>query len=256
MIRPDEKNSGETNRVYEEYRDRVCQTIRKKRPLPPLMRQAAQRFRNIGKIEDDKPVVTIVGEIYVRHNPYSNLFIIDELEKLGLKVELASMREWFFYTNKMHREVSLREKKLLDLVKNRVKNFFQQSIEKSLENPFDKVIEGFEEPNIEDLLTFGGKYLHHSLRGEAILSIGKILSSIERERDGAVNVMPFTCMPGSITKAVIGRIEKDFPNFPLLTLSYDGSRQANYLNKIRTFAVQVETYHERISESVLNPAKR
>lgn len=256
IIRPDEKNHGETNRLYQESLGRVCQAIRKGRPLSPLMRQAAQRFTNIERIEDDKPVITIVGEIYVRHNPYSNLFIIDELEKLKLKVELASMREWFFYTNKMHREASLREKKFLDLVKNRVKNFFQEFIEKSLENPFEELIEGFEEPNIEHILTLGEKYLHRSLRGEAILSIGKILSSIARGRDGAINVMPFTCMPGNITTAVIARIEKDFPNFPLLTLSYDGSRQANYLNKVRTFGAQVERYHRRKSESMLNSAKR
>jgi predicted CoA-substrate-specific enzyme activase len=245
IIRPDEKNPGEANRVYEEFRERVCQAVREKRPLLPLMREAAKRFRTIEKIPDDKPVVTVVGEIYVRHNPYSNLFIIDELERLGLKVELASMREWFFYTNKMHRETSLRGGEFLNLVKNRVRNFFQELIDESLEKPFEDLIERFEEPDIERILSLGEKYLHRSLRGEAILSIGKILSSIEKGRDGAVNVMPFTCMPGNITTAVIARIEKDSPNFPIVSLSYDGSRQANYLNKVRTFAAQVETYHQR-----------
>ncbi|RLE14108.1 CoA activase [Candidatus Aerophobetes bacterium] len=245
IIRPDEKNKGETNRVYEEYRDKIREAIREDKPLLPIMRKAAQRFKQIQRIDNDKPVVTVVGEIYVRHNPYSNLFIIDELEKLGLKVELASMREWFLYTNEMHKESSLKEGKFLEFLKNRIRNFYQEFIDRRLEEPFKELIEGFEEPEIEHILELGERYLHRSLRGEAILSVGKTLSSIERGRDGVVNVMPFTCMPGNLTAAITIQIERDFPEFPILSLSYDGSRQANYLNKIRTFVAQVEAYHQK-----------
>jgi len=245
IVRPDEKVKGETNRVYEEFRNKVCQAIREERPLLPVMRKAAERFKRIERIDNDKPVVTVVGEIYVRHNPYSNLFIIDELERLGLKIELASMREWFLYTNEMHKETSLKEGKFFEFIKNRLRNLYQEYIDRRLEEPFKDFLEGFEEPDIEHILELGEKYLHRSLRGEAILSVGKILSSIEKERDGAVNVMPFTCMPGNLTAAVVAQIEREFPDFPILSLSYDGSRQANYLNKIRTFVAQVETYHQR-----------
>lgn len=245
ILRPDEKKKGETNRVYAEFKDKVYQATREERSLLPVMRQAAQRFKQIEKEENDKPVVTVVGEIYVRHNPYSNLFIIDELEKLGLKVELASMREWFLYTNEMHKETSLKEGRFFEFLKNRFRNLYQEFIDKRLEEPFKEFIEGFEEPEIEHIIRLGEKYLHRSLRGEAILSVGKILSSIEKGRDGAVNVMPFTCMPGNLTTAITAQIEREFPDFPVLSLSYDGSRQANYLNKIRTFVAQVESYQGR-----------
>lgn len=245
IIRPEEKNPGETNRVYQTYLNKVCQRIKENKPLLSIMREAADRFRKIKREGTDQPVVTIVGEIYVRHNPYSNLFIIEELEKLGLKVELASMREWFLYTNQMHSESSLREGKYLEFLKNRIRNLYQEFIDKRLEEPFKDLIRGFEEPDIEHILELGERYLHRSLRGEAILSVGKILSSIERGRDGVINIMPFTCMPGNIVSAVTAQIEKDFPNFPILSLSYDGSRQANYLNKIRTFVAQAETYHRK-----------
>ncbi|MBE0478747.1 CoA activase, partial [Candidatus Aerophobetes bacterium] len=245
IIRPDEVEKDKTNRVYEKFRDEVCEAIRKEKPLYPIMEKAADEFKKIKRKDKDKPVVVVVGEIYVRHNPYSNLFIIDELERFGLKVELASMREWFFYTNEMHKETSVQEKKLLEFIKNRLRNIFQEYVENRLEEPFKDIIEGFEEPPIEHVIKLGERYLHRSLRGEAILSVGKILSSIEKERAGAVNVMPFTCMPGNLTAAITSRIEKEFPEFPILSLSYDGSRQANYLNKVRTFVAQVETYHRK-----------
>ncbi len=245
LIRVDELDKGETNRLYLKYRDEVCKLISQGKGLNNTMGEAAQAFRNVRTKVSDRPAVTVVGEIYVRHNPYSNLFIIDELERLGVKVELASMREWFMYTNQMHKELTWREKDLAKLTTSRIKQLFQERIEKRLEKPFQDMIKGFEEPHIEKILQLGEKYLDRSLRGEAILTVGKILHSIERGRDGVVNIMPFTCMPGNIAWALTTQIEEEYASFPILNLSYDGSQQANYLNKIRTFVFQVETYHKR-----------
>jgi len=245
LIRVDEIDKGETNRLYLEYRDEICKLISQGKGLKSLMQEAAQALTNVRRKESDKPAVTVVGEIYVRHNPYSNIFIIDELERLGIKVELASMREWFMYTNQMHKELTWKEKDLVRLTTNRIRNLLQEIIEKRLEKPFKDIIKGFEEPHIGEVLQLGEKYLDRSLRGEAILTVGKTLHSIERGRDGVVNIMPFTCMPGNIAWALSTQIEKEYANFPILNLSYDGSHQANYLNKIRTFVFQVETYHKR-----------
>lgn len=245
LIRVDEIEKGETNRIYLKYRNEVCKLISQGKGLKNLMQEAAQALRNVKRKDSDKPVVTVVGEIYVRHNPYSNIFIIDELERLGVKVELASMREWFMYTNQMHKKLTWKEKDLPKLITNRIRNLFQEMIEKRLEKPFKDIIKGFEEPHIEEVLQLGEKYLDRSLRGEAILTVGKTIHSIERGRDGVVNVMPFTCMPGNIAWALSTQIEREYANFPILNLSYDGSHQANYLNKIRTFVFQVETRHKR-----------
>ena len=244
LIRADEVNKGETDRLYLKYRNRICKLISQGKGLKNLMQEAANALGKVKTENRDKPVVTIVGEIYVRHNPYSNIFIINELERLGVKVELASMREWFMYTNQMHKELIWKEKNLIGFIINRIRNLFQEIIEKRLEEPFKDIIKGFEEPHIEEILQLGEKYLDRSLRGEAILTVGKTLHSIKRGRDGVVNVMPFTCMPGNITWALSTQIEKDYANFPILNLSYDGSHQANYLNKIRTFVSQVEAHHK------------
>ncbi len=244
LIRADEVNKGETDKLYLKYRNRICKLISQGRGLKNLMQEAANALGKVKTENRDKPVVTIVGEIYVRHNPYSNIFIINELERLGVKVELASMREWFMYTNQMHKELIWKEKNLIGFIINRIRNLFQEKIEKRLEEPFKDIIKGFEEPHIEEILQLGEKYLDRSLRGEAILTVGKTIHSVKRGRDGVVNVMPFTCMPGNITWALSTQIEKDYANFPILNLSYDGSHQANYLNKIRTFVSQVEAHHK------------
>jgi predicted nucleotide-binding protein (sugar kinase/HSP70/actin superfamily) len=244
LIRPDEVNKGETDRVYLKYRDKVRERIKQGKGVLPVIKEAASSFKRIRREDKDKPEVTVIGEIYVRHNPFANEFVINELEKYGLKVELASWTEWFFYTNAIWKDISLSEGKWLESMKNRARNLAQRMIEKRLASPFKGIADGHQEPEIEEVIKLGEKYLHHSLRGEAILTVGKTLHSIKRGRDGVVNVMPFTCMPGNITVGVTTQIEKDYPRFPILNLTYDGSRQANYLNKIRTFVARVESYHK------------
>jgi len=243
LIRTEEIEKGETNRLYLKYRDKVRETIKKGKGVAKVMEEAAVAFRKIKRKNKNLPTVTIVGEIYIRHNPFGNEFVIDELEKLGTKVELASMREWFMYTNETSKEVSLEENKWWEFIKNRTRNLFQEYLEKRLASPFKNLVKGFEEPDPEEILNLGDKYFDRSIRGEAILTIGKTLHSIKRGRDGVVNVMPFTCMPGNITMGIVEQIKKDYPDFPILNLSFDGSRQANYLNKLRTFIFQVENYH-------------
>ncbi len=245
LIRPDEVNKGQTNKVYLKYRDKVRQRIKEGKGVIDIMEEAARSFKKIEREKTDRSAVTVVGEIFVRHNPFANEFIMDELEKHGLRMELASMREWFMYTNEMHKEVSLKERKWWEFIKNRTRNLWQEMIEKKLASPFKEIIKGYEEPEIQEIIEMGEEYLHRSLRGEAILTIGKTLHSIHRKRDGVVNVMPFTCMPGNITVAVMTQIEKDHPGFPILNLTYDGSHQANYLNKVRTFVYRVQAYHRK-----------
>ncbi len=177
-----------------------------------------------------------------------SLRLFAQLESCGYHGLFAQVKTCGYhnlYTNEMHKETSLQERKLSDYFKNRARNLFQEIVEKKLEEPFKKLIQGFEEPSTEEILQLGEKYVHRSLRGESILSIGKIIHSIKRGRDGAVNVMPFTCMPGNLVSAIATKIEKEYPGFPLLSLSYDGSPQANYLNKIRTFVSQAENYHQK-----------
>jgi len=244
IIRVEEVKKGETNKVYLKYRDKVRETIKERKDISKIMKEAAQSFKKIKRENKNLPTVTVVGEIYVRHNPFANEFVIDELEKLGVKVELASMREWFMYTNEISKEVSLKERKWWEFIKNRIRNLFQIYLEERLISPFKDLIKGFEEPDIKEILSLGNKYLDKSLRGEAILTIGKTLHSIKRGRSGVVNVMPFTCMPGNITMGIMEQIKRDYPDFPILNLSFDGSRQANYLNKLRTFVFQVENYHK------------
>jgi hypothetical protein len=85
--RPYEKTPGSTDRVYWECIRKVCNAIRAKRFPDEELSYAREAF---GKIPihkpGTKPVIGVVGEIYVRSNRFSNENLVLTLESLGAEV--------------------------------------------------------------------------------------------------------------------------------------------------------------------------
>jgi hypothetical protein len=76
---------------------------------------------------------------------------------------------------------------------------------------------------------------------EACLSISGIMEYVDGGFNGVVNVYPFTCMPSTVTSAVI----KPFVNrlkVPYLDTAYDGTFQPGREAAIRTFMYQVQQH--------------
>jgi hypothetical protein len=78
------------------------------------------------------------------------------------------------------------------------------------------------QPRIGMTLQFALPYVHHSFEGEAALSVGKAVDYAKRGVAGIINVMPFSCMPGTIAGALLKRMREDHDNIPLLSISYEG----------------------------------
>ena len=79
---------------------------------------------------------------------------------------------------------------------------------------------------------------------EACLSIAGIMEYIREGYNGVVNVYPFTCMPSTITSAVIKPMVTR-ANVPYLDTPYDGSFQPGREAAIRTFMYQAEQHLRR-----------
>jgi len=66
-----------------------------------ILRQAAAELRGI-KTARELPTVSMVGEIYVRCDPFANDFLVDKLEQRGIRVKFAPFSEWLEYTDYIH----------------------------------------------------------------------------------------------------------------------------------------------------------
>lgn len=256
--RPYEILRGQTDRVFQECLARVCSAIEDGGDPFDALKDAARDFRSIPVDKSHlRPLVGLVGEIYIRHNEAGNNFVIRRLEELGLEVELAGFCEWIFYTNHTRFKSSFVEKDFGDFFITTAKDTVQRIDERRLGRPFSKVIRHTIEPPTRLLLDKASPYLDERLEGgEATLSVAKAVEFFEEGASGVVNVMPFTCMPGNISAVVMRRVHEDCGLFPILNVAYDGQEDAAYQTKLEAFAQQVRQYRDAKAASGIAASRR
>lgn len=243
--RPYEKEIGLTDRLYNEFIRKVCQSIERREDPLPVLREAAVAFRQIAPPKrQGKPVIGIVGEIYVRNHAFSNQNIVRRLEALGAEVRLPSFAEWILYTNYTRIRQCGRERYIGQYLKNLLKSKVQSMDMKRLSKPFRDMLPYIQEPPIEEVLNLGNRYLHDSFEGEAILSVGKSLEFYHQGASGIISVMPLTCMPGTIVAAQLKRIREDCNNLPAISIAYDGTEQPNLETRLEAFVHQARQFME------------
>ena len=189
----------------------------------------------------------MVGEIYVRSNRFSNENLVKKLEALGAEVRLPTISEWIFYTNFTSKRKNWKRKDYGDYLRTITNDFFQHKDEKRMEEIFNGDLRGGYEPKIEELLEKAEPYIHDSFEGEAVLSVGKTLDYISKGAHGIVNVMPFTCMPGTVVNAVLKRLREDNSNIPYLNMVYEGIEDTNSITRMEAFVHQAREFMERRS---------
>jgi predicted nucleotide-binding protein (sugar kinase/HSP70/actin superfamily) len=70
------------------------------------------------------------------------------------------------------------------------------------------------------------------------MTVGKAVDFIAKGLHGIVSVMPFTCMPGTISHAILKRVRTDYGDFPFLNMVYDGNEQATDQTRLEAFMHQ------------------
>lgn len=250
-IRPYETTGGETDRVYVESRDGVCELIAAgaaESDVVDCMKEAARRFADIGVDRSrPRPKIGVVGEIYVRCHSFCNQDLIRTLEALGAAVSLASVGEWLYYTNFTRMRTARRERSWRIWAGNFVKNRVQRKIERRLAAPFAPLLGHVTEPPIKELIALARPYMHDSFEGEAIMSIGKIVELHHAGCDGAVNAMPFTCMPSTIVSGIMKRLTRDLDGMPAISISYDGQQDPTLHTRLEAFVHQADAYRQNRS---------
>lgn len=245
--RPYEKNPGESEEVYWKYMHKVCDSIRGKKFPSEELKAAKKAFRSIQLAEEPgtRPIIGVVGEIYVRSNRFSNEQLVKKLEALGAEVRMPTISEWIFYTNFTSRRKNWKRKSYGDFFRTIVENFFQHKDERRMEDIFNGDLRVGHEPKVEDIIKKAEGYIHDSFEGEAVLSVGKAIDYIEHGAHGIVNAMPFTCMPGTVVNAMLKRLREDNANIPYLNMVYEGIEDTNSMTRMEAFVHQAKEFKER-----------
>jgi len=249
-IRPYEINRGESEKVYWKHLNMVCDSIREKKFPEDALKSARDAFNEIETgPQGGRPIIGVVGEIYVRSNRFSNEDLIKKLEGLGAEVRMPTISEWIFYTNWCCKKRNWNRGRWGDFFRTIFNNFFQKKDERRMEEIFKGDLRSGHEPDVQEIIDRAEGYIDESFEGEAVLSVGKALDYIEHGAHGLVNAMPFTCMPGTVVNAVLKRLRENNSNIPYLHMVYEGSEDTNSTTRMEAFVHQAREFMERRAQA-------
>ena len=247
-VRPYEVKPGSADEVYRKWVKRIEVAIEAgiaEEKLAAVMADCAQEFAQVEVDRSQKkPLIAVVGEIYVRSHVFANDEIVRKLETLGAQVSLACFAEWLYYTNHTRKLMAKRWGDYKLQLQNYLKMQIQHRIEKRLAKPLEKYFGQLAEGKITEVLEAASDYLHESFEGEAILSVGKIAEMYHHGAAGAVNVMPFTCMPSTIVSAITRQVSADAGGMPIINISYDGQQDPTLQTRLEAFVYQVRAFDQ------------
>ncbi len=206
-----------------------------------------------------RPLIGVVGEIYVRTHPDSNQNIVRVLERFGAEVVVASVGEWINYitydkARDQKRQVKLALLKrdfaslrstLHDLIPTQIEKYYQMGRQRKIYNRALKHLDIQKDHAISILEKRMDKNRLYSfdIGTESALSIGAALEHLHEGYSGIVNVYPFTCMPSAVCTAVLKPLLNKM-RMPYIDAPYDGAIQPNREIALRTFLHQAKQHLE------------
>ncbi len=243
--RPYEKEKGAADRLHEEYLKKLYRSLRgADGKIEPLLGAMKRDFENLATDRGRRPLVGIVGEIFVRSHRFSNEDLVRKVEALGGEVWLAPVEEWIYYVNRMGLRKALIKKDKSAIIELLLKTFFQKRTEHRYARYFSGFLKTLKEPDTKTILEKAAPYIHDSFEGEAVLSIGKSIDLIERGISGIINAMPFGCMPGTIVTTLMRGVSRDY-GVPCISVPYDGTESSTTAIQLEAFMNQVKGHKKR-----------
>jgi predicted CoA-substrate-specific enzyme activase len=228
--------------IYRRSLEAIVSEVEKKGDLLPILRRAGEELSRLPGRDEERPLIGVVGEIFLRTNEFSNEDLIRKLEHFGAEVALAPVAEWIFYTNFTHGRRCLVQRRYGAFARNWIKNRYQLRRERAFLHTVEEFLDNGHEPPVEHILDLSLPYLHHSLEGEAVLTIGKSIDMAMKGASGIVSAMPFTCMPGIISAAISRKVSVDHHSLPFLNMVYDGQGGVGAEVRLEAFIHQARRY--------------
>ncbi len=273
--RPYERRSGQADALYDEglavmtdLFERHGREVETAPMLAELERIASAASGMIDSSVPQKPLIGLVGEIYLRSHRASNRDLIRLLESHGAEVVCASITEWvhfivYYLMQQAFRDTAhalrcrdfkeagrcakewLTQRLTLTYQELQVRRAYRRVRRHLPIHPDHKV--AHIERQLEDDTIFSFR-----MGTEAALSIGGALEYEAHGFDGVVNVFPFGCMPSTTCSAVLKPV-LDRLQVPYIDSPYDGTDQPNREAIVRTFMHQAAQHRQAQFSSAARP---
>lgn len=242
--RPYEINKGESDKLYEESLRKLEVCIeRGSKGLHKILTDIVGDFLAI-KVDKSyrRPVVAVIGEIFMRDNASCNGNISNRLEDLGVEVVVGPFSEWIYYSTHRFTRDSIWKNDTKGIIKSRIQGFGQDVIAASLLRGIKKYTDHAKDVNLHDMLKLCNPYISEFYDGDPPIAIGTSVALSQRGVSGMAAILPFTCAPGTIIAAVSDSFRKDYNNIPFINLAYDGNDTVSLDTRLQAFVFQVKEF--------------
>lgn len=237
-----EKEKGQAQALAERYLKKAARFIEdgKSSWLFDLLAEAADRFSEI--VSDEvRPKVGIVGEIFLKFNPFAQQRVTDWLTERGIEV-VPPLLTGFFLQNFVNREAWGKDHVERSRLPFFASRWIYRLIWKEVERvnrigrrfpfftPFEDIFEQARQAS--RVITLNAQF------GEGWLLPGEIVSYASQGVKNVVSLQPFGCIANHIVaKGMEKRITRLFPDLNLLSLDFDsGVSEVNVTNRLLLFA--------------------
>jgi predicted nucleotide-binding protein (sugar kinase/HSP70/actin superfamily) len=246
--RPYEKETGKSDSIYNKYYNIIYVTARDNpERMEDVLREVRREFEAVARTGENKPLIGLVGEVYVRLNRFANEDVIRKIEELGGEVWLTPFEEWMYYINLIAFRRARARRDWPATLNNRLKRFFQKKVEHRYARIFEGFLKTLHEQDTSKLIRLAKPYIPDTFEGEAVLSMGKTVDLALRGASGIVNAMPFGCMPGTIVTALMRAINRDL-DLPCFNVPYDGTESVTTRLQLEAFMDQAHARMSRTSQ--------
>ncbi len=236
-----EKEPGQAARLKDGFLSKAEELIlsRRSKELFDYLALAARQFNDICR-EIDCPKVGVVGEIFLKFNPFAQKHTIDWLEEKGIEAVPSALTDFFlqsFVNAKVRTDSHIDRHSYPSVVYqwgyntvwryiekvNRIAGAFRYFI------PFKNLFEEAEE--VRKVVSLQAQF------GEGWLLPAEIIACAQQGIDHVVSLQPFGCIANHIvSKGIEKRIKQHIPQMNLLSLDFDGGvSDVNITNRLLLF---------------------
>jgi len=164
--------------------------------IPWLVRRCAEELAAVRGTRE-VPTVLIVGEIYVRSDPFANDFIARALERRGIRTRLEPVCEFFQYSDYIARRQGLKSS-IPDRIELMAKKRLLAACHRAAAGPLGWP----RHADMTEVFRAARPYVREQLEVETPLTIGMAVRAWRRrEIDATVSVGPLDCMPNKIAES-------------------------------------------------------
>ncbi|MCK9362050.1 MAG: acyl-CoA dehydratase activase [Syntrophales bacterium] len=213
--------------------------------LLAMLKAAIRDFNMIPVHDDPIPVIGLLGEIFVKHNEFSNNNIVDWFRTKGVEVVVPPLLSFFeqrFVNEEFDQQAfmksSLRDRVVLGLLGRYISVYLHR---------VERAMKGFRyyrrTYDLKELAADAGKVTSLANQaGEGWLLPAEIIAMVRQGIDHIVCLQPFGCLANHIIgKGVEKRLKKLYPQLNLLYIDMDpGTTEVNILNRLHLMVMSVQ----------------